>query len=56
MSPRPPSARGVPFQARCENSESTLTPTTWTPRDSNSAMRSENATISVGQTNVKSPG
>ena len=52
----PPSSRGFSVQARWLYFESTEAPRTSAPSFLNSPRRSENARISVGQTNVKSSG
>ena len=52
----PPSSRGFSVHARWLNFESTDAPSTSALSFLNSPSRSENARISVGQTNVKSSG
>ena len=44
------------FHARCTNSESVLTPSSWVSRSLNSECKAPNSAISVGQTKVKSLG
>ena len=54
--PRPPWSRGVRTHCRCVNFESVLTATTFVLMAAKSSTAFENATISVGHTNVKSKG